>query len=283
VTAANIISLRFADECSICGSHLSPSTKARWDREAHEATCLPCVLQSQMSQTIDQALLEAIGVPRKPDSGIPGASARREYERRHAKRVEELDQRLGRMARVVKFLIDDPQSTGAWARGSEGEQQLAEGLTRRIGDRAVLLHDRRIPRSRANIDHLAIAASGVWVIDAKMYSGPLRRRDKGTWGRIDYRVYINGRDQSRLVNGPLRQAEVVRSVLDDEAVPVHMALCFVNVEWDFFLKPFQIKDVWVTYAKKLCESIAEPGPLSSDGVLSIANRLASALPPATLE
>jgi hypothetical protein len=123
----------------------------------------------------------------------------------------------------------------------------------------------------------------VWVIDAKMYSGPLRRRDKGTWGRIDYRVYINGRDQSRLVNGPLRQAEVVRSVLDDEAVPVHMALCFVNVEWDFFLKPFQIKDVWVTYAKKMCESIAEPGPLSSDGVLSIANRLASALPPATLE
>jgi hypothetical protein len=277
---ANIISLRFADECSICGTHLSPSTKAQWDREAHEATCLPCVLQGQESQTIDQALLEAIGVPKKPDSGTPGGSARREYERRQA-REDELD--VARVSRVVKFLIDDPQSTRAWAQGSEGERQLAEGLTRRAGDRAVLLHDRRIPRSRTNIDHLAIAPSGVWVIDAKTYSGPLQRRDKGTWGRIDYRVYVNGRDQSRLVNSPLHQAEVVRSILDDDTVPIHMALCFVNVEWDFFLKPFQIKDVWVTYANKLCENIAEAGPLSGDDVLSVGNRLSSALPPANLE
>jgi hypothetical protein len=181
---------------------------------------------------------------------------------------------------VIKFLIDDPQSTQAWAKGSEGERQLAEGLTRRIGDRTVLLHDRRIPRSRANIDHLAIAPSGVWVIDAKMYRGPLQRRDKGGWGRIDYRVYINGRDQSRLVNGPIRQAEVVRSVLGDDVVPIHMALCFVNAEWDFFLKPFQIKGVWVTYSKKLCEKISEPGPLSGNEVLSVANRIAQALPPA---
>jgi hypothetical protein len=280
---ANIISLRFADECSICGTHLSPSTKAQWDREAHEATCLPCVLLGQETQTIDQALLEAIGVPMKPDSGTPGASARREFERRHAKREEELDQRFGRMSKVVKLLIDDPQSIRAWAQGSEGERQLAEGLTRRIGDRAVLLHDRRIPRSRTNIDHLAIAPSGVWIIDAKMYRGPLQRRDKGSWGKVDYRVYVNGRDQSRLVNGPLHQAEVVRSVLNDEALPIHMALCFVDVEWDFFLKPFQIKDVWVTYATKLCESIAEPGPLSAESVLSIANRLANSLPPATFE
>jgi hypothetical protein len=60
-------------------------------------------------------------------------------------------------------------------------------------------------------------------------------------------------------------------------------LCFVNVEWDFFLKPFQIKDVWVTYANKLCENIAEAGPLSGDDVLSVGNRLSSALPPANLE
>ena len=277
---ANIINLHFDDHCSTCGTHLPPSTKAMWDREAHEATCLQCVLDKKDSQTIDEALLEAIGVPKKTESGVAGASARREYERRHAKREAELEARFGRLAGVVNFLIDDPQSARAWAKGSEAERQLAEGLTRRIGDRAVLLHDRRIPRSRANIDHLAIAPSGVWVIDAKSYSGPLQRRDKGSWGKVDYRVYINGRDQSRLVNGPLRQAEVVRSALGDEVVPIHTALCFVNVEWDFFLKPFQIKGVWVTYSKKLCEKIAEPGPLSPDEVMTVANQLARGLPTA---
>jgi hypothetical protein len=280
---AKIISLRFADECSTCGTPLLPSTKALWDREAHQATCLHCVLDNQDRQTIDEALLEAIGVPKKPDNGHAGASAQREFERRHQKREAELERRFGKMSGVIKFLVDDPQSIRAWAKGSEGERQLAEGLTRRIGDRAVLLHDRRIPRSRANIDHLAIAPSGVWVIDAKTYNGSLQRRDKGGWGRVDYRVYINGRDQSRLVNGPLRQADVVRSVLGDEIVPIHMALCFVNVEWDFFLKPFQIKGVWVTYSKKLCENISEPGPLSGDEVLSVSNRLAQGLRPAVGE
>jgi hypothetical protein len=280
---AKIISLRFADECSTCGTHLEPPTKAMWDRDAREATCLHCVLSNQDRQTIDEALLEAIGVPKKPDSGHAGASAQREYERRHDKREAELERRFGRMASVVKFLVDDPQSIRAWAEGSEGERQLAAGLTRRIGDRAVLLHDRRIPRSRANIDHLAIAPSGVWVIDAKTYRGPLQRRDKGSWGRVDYRVYINGRDQSRLVNGPLRQADAVRSALGDDVVPVHMALCFVNVEWEFFLKPFQIKGVWITYAKKLCEKISEPGPLRGEEVLSLSNRLAQRLPPAVMD
>jgi hypothetical protein len=67
--------------------------------------------------------------------------------------------------------LHDPQSTRAWARGSEGERRLAAHLLRTVGDRAVLLHDRKVPRTRGNIDHLAIAASGVWVIDAKHYTG----------------------------------------------------------------------------------------------------------------
>ncbi len=37
-----------------------------------------------------------------------------------------------------------------------------------------MLHDRRIPGSRANIDHIAIATSGVWVIDAKRYKGKVQ-------------------------------------------------------------------------------------------------------------
>jgi hypothetical protein len=78
-------------------------------------------------------------------------------------------------------LSDDPQSTTAWAKGSEGERRLAEHLLRTVGGRAVLLHDRKVPHTRGNIDHIAIAASGVWVIDAKNYNGLVERRDVGGW------------------------------------------------------------------------------------------------------
>ncbi|MEV4421445.1 NERD domain-containing protein, partial [Patulibacter sp. NPDC049589] len=33
--------------------------------------------------------------------------------------------------------------------------------------KVVVLHDRRVPRTHANIDHIAIAPSGIWVIDTK--------------------------------------------------------------------------------------------------------------------
>lgn len=67
---------------------------------------------------------------------------------------------MGRLAGVVKFLSDDPQSITAWAKGSEGERRLARHLLAAVGDRAVLLHDRKVPGTRGNIDHIAIAAVG---------------------------------------------------------------------------------------------------------------------------
>jgi hypothetical protein len=142
-----------------------------------------------------------------------------------------------------------------------------------------LLHDRKIPQSSANIDFLAIAVTGVWIIDAKKYKGRLERRDKGGWRTIDYHVYVNGRDQSKLAGGLHKQAAVVRAALGDLDVPIHSVLCFIEAEWDFFLKPFQVDDVWVTYGKHLAEMIGASGPLSDDEVLRVANVLAAALPP----
>ena len=58
------------------------------------------------------------------------------------------------------------------ATGARGEEMLADSLVRRCPD-VLLLHDRQLPGSRANIDHIAIAASGVYVIDAKRYKGKI--------------------------------------------------------------------------------------------------------------
>ena len=279
--ATDVIRLRYATTCSVCGAALPASTKAHWDKTAKTVTCLDCGGPTSEGIAAQDSPAESPPVPPapvRPESGRAGSSAQREYERRHEKREEVLDQRFGRFASVVKFLVDDPQSTRAWAKGSEGERILADALTRRIGDRAVLLHDRKIPRSTANIDHLVIASTGVWIIDAKKYSGRLQRRDKGGWREIDYHVYVNGRDQTKLARGLHKQAAAVRIALGDLEVSIHTALCFIDAEWDFFLKPFQVQGVWVTYGKKLAEIIAMPGSLTNVEVLRIANVLADAFP-----
>jgi hypothetical protein len=215
--------------------------------------------------------------PTPPHVGQAGASAQRAYEKRHQRREAKIDQRWGRFAGVVKFLSDDPQSTRAWAKGSEGERRLAESLTKRVGDRAVLLHDCKVPKTRGNIDHIAIAASGVWVIDAKTYKGLVERRDKGGWFRTDFRLYVDGRDRTKLADGLGWQVEAVRNALVGSDVPVHAALCFIDAEWKLLAKPFQLRDAWVTWGQELAEMIAADGPLSEVDVMHVADRLATAL------
>ena len=180
---------------------------------------------------------------------------------------------------MVKFLSDDPQSITSWKKGSEGEHQLAAALERRIGDRVVLLNDRRVPRTRANIDHLVIASSGVWVIDAKNYKGTVEQRDKGRWLKTDMRLYVGGRDRTTKAEGLGWQIETVRTALDGADVPITGVLCFTDAEFRFFAKPFKQSGVWVTWAKRLVEMIAEPGPLTPEDVSRIGDGLASALPP----
>ncbi len=110
------------------------------------------------------------------DRGTPGASARARYERLRTRDEARRRQVFGRLAPVVAFLAGPRHSTEAWAVGAEGEQRIGAFLNRAVGDRGIVLHDRRGSRGRANLDHLAIVPSAVWVIDSKHYRGRLERR-----------------------------------------------------------------------------------------------------------
>lgn len=112
-----------------------------------------------------------------------GASAFREYERRRAKDQEAVEARKRRVrdrfgggrfgAAVASVTVDtrERSSTWVWAQGATGEVEVGRRLDTLAGPDVVVLHDRRIPGSRANIDHLVVTGAGIWVVDAKRYIG----------------------------------------------------------------------------------------------------------------
>lgn len=61
-----------------------------------------------------------------------------------------------------------------WRRGAEGEELTAARLDELPPRRWAVWHDLRVPGSRANIDHLVVGRTGVWVIDTKTTRSPVR-------------------------------------------------------------------------------------------------------------
>src|SRR5438477_561951 len=68
-----------------------------------------------------------------------------------------------------------PSPEVAFRRGAAGERAVGERLDERLADgHSVVLHDRRMPGGRGNIDHLVVAPTGVYVVDAKDVQGKVR-------------------------------------------------------------------------------------------------------------
>ncbi len=123
--------------------------------------------------------------------------------------------------------------------------------------------------------------SGAWSA-REQHGGRVERRNVGGWlSPADNRIYVGGRDKTKLAAGLDWQVEAVRAALGDLEVPIHPALCFTSSEWGWFARPFRHKGVLVTWPSRLAEMIAEPGPLGPEEVEEVAQRLGSAPKPAT--
>jgi len=122
-----------------------------------------------------------------------------------------------------------------------------------------VLHDRKIPRSRANIDHIAVTPGGVWVIDTKRYQGkrPELRVEGGIIRPRGQKLFVRGTDKTALVEGVLRQVAHVQEVVGE--VPVRGVLCFVDGDWPLIGGSFAVRGVEVLWPNKLA------GLLEADG------------------
>jgi hypothetical protein len=191
------------------------------------------------------------------DSGVAGSSARREYERRKAKDEEKLREKWGRFGGLAVALSDERQPTKAWDRGAVGEERLGARLDAVAGAGLAVLHDRRIPGSKANIDHIAITPGGIWVIDAKRYKGrPELKIEGGIIRPRAEKLLVGRRDCTKLVDGVHNQVDIVRDFVGDD-VPVTGALCFVEADWPLIGGSFSTRGVHVLWPRRLAKLLAE--------------------------
>lgn len=171
-----------------------------------------------------------------------------------------------------------------WRTGAHGEQNLASALARRFPG-VVLLNDRRAPLSRGNIDHIAVAPSGIYVIDCKRYRGKIEVR-RPLFGKE--KLIIKGRDRTALIDGLDRQESHVEAALSGcaEAVPVRGCLCFVAPAG--FLADSGLPALWALtvhgyplyYPKRLAKRLQQPRAITPGPAEAIGSRLQQSLPSA---
>jgi hypothetical protein len=217
--------------------------------------------------------------PAPIDFGIAGASAQREHDRRAAKREERVKERFGRrFGGLLLAVVDEPESTRAWAQGALGERKLAEALAG-VPD-IVVLHDRRVPGTRGNIDHLVIAPGGLFVVDAKRYKGRLQIRDKGGLFRTEWRLYVGGRDCSHLAENMGWQVKAVETLLESAGcqVTITPVLCFLEVEWPLLFATESFHGVRLASPRSLRKLVTRAHLLDAAEIDKLARLLATGFP-----
>lgn len=205
--------LRYAGSCRLCGRAHGAGAEAIYERARKAIRCVEC----------DKPAVEA--PPVEVVGGETGASARREYERRRDAREQRIRGEHPKLGGLILALSDDPQSTKAWERGAVGEELMAKRLAD-VPDTFRVMHDRRIRGTKANIDHIAIGPSGVWVIDAKRYKDkrPELRVGGGLFRPRVESLRVGGGDGTKLVDGVKSQVDRVSDALADDTIPITAVL-----------------------------------------------------------
>jgi hypothetical protein len=288
-----ILKIRRPDRCAACGTAIEAGQRAQWDSSAMSVTCLDCVggggptvpARPSTSPPSPADAADA-STPQAVQGSVAGSSARAMGDERREAQIERRRQLKGAhpvLGRMAIAWAGPPTDGESYLKGAVGEEKLGGVLDSLGSDGLYVLHDRRRPRTKANIDHLVVTAAGVWIIDAKRYSGLIEKVDKGGWFKTDERLVIGGRDRSGLLNGVDKQTADVRTILDRHDlghVEVFGALCFVDAEVRFFAKPFVIREVLVTWRKAIRAPLLEGGDLDDETRRRVHSVLASSLPPA---
>lgn len=113
------------------------------------------------------------------------------------------------LSRKYQGLIDrELWNVRAWRRGADGERMVGEMLETELPDAYCVFNDVCFPGRRANIDHLVIGPSGVFVLNTKNWRGTVG------WSEDGKTLLWNGvPDSKTTVNAALGEAMKVREII----------------------------------------------------------------------
>ncbi len=278
--APRLIWLRYPAGCVSCGRMLSRGDRAWWDAAGRCARCVECVECSGDTPSDPWAGLDP------GQRGTAGRSAQSRYEAKRLAREDRIRSRHPVLGGLVLVVTDEPASITAWRTGAAGERRVGRQLDALAeSGRVEVLHDRALSGSRANFDHLVVGPSGIFVVDAKRYKGKVEvRRDSSWLRRQPDRLFVNGRDRSLLVEAMARQVDDVEGVLHhlhaDPPIEVTPVLCFIDAEWPLLGSSPRVGPVHIVGPRGLNRLVSREGSIGHNQRLSLARRLADALPPA---
>ena len=198
------------------------------------------------------------------DRGVTGSSERVDVERRRAREEQKVRQRLraAMAGRVVR------------------ERRLGRLFDRELEPVAIVLHDRQVPELDDAIDHVIVASSGVWVVDARHERGRVRRGHRlGRSAEPSLRLPSGVR--TPLVDRSGDHVDLVRGYVDRvgfEWMDVQRAVCLTNAGWGVHPRPFRIDGDWVIWGRALVAKVAVPGPVGPAEMHAVAAELSARLP-----
>ncbi len=249
----------------VCDTTLAAGTRAFWDADRRAVICLSCRATTSEPQTLER--------------GQAGASAAREYERRKRNREARVREKHPYIGSALLKLGGAPQHELAFDQGREGEAAVAKTLEARTAGRPVeLLYDRRMPGGRGNIDILAIAPTGIYVIDAKHWSGKVRVSSSFSGKR---KLIINRHDQTKLIDGLDRQVAAIRAIVSEiePDMTVQGVLCFTKADLPMF-GTLSLRSHLLLYRRALAKRLNAGGPRGRPEIDRLTRALAAAFPPA---
>jgi hypothetical protein len=155
-----------------------------------------------------------------------------------------------------------------WQRGAAGERLTARLLERLTHDGFVVFHDLALPNSDANVDHLAIGPSGVFVIDSKQWTGIVQQGADGL-------VWHNHTSLDRTLATVRWEAQAISRSLGIRATPL---LCVHGAHIDG--GGLHVQGVAIVPAFLLRSALGQDRVLSDADVAVLAATAATRLHPA---
>ncbi|TBO57534.1 NERD domain-containing protein [Streptomyces kasugaensis] len=120
-----------------------------------------------------------------------------------------------RLADALGIQTRRGQQAARYRAGAEGERRTAARLAPLSAEGWTILHDRALPTSRANVDHLAISPSGAVILpDTKRWSSRYRLRV------VEGRLLHGTRDVTNRLRGIRHETATVSTVLGVHVTPL---------------------------------------------------------------